>query len=51
MLLKLLMRRAAAYWQLGRVEDARAEYGEAHRLAPENEQVLAALEALGAPPP
>mmetsp|Transcript_5008 Transcript_5008/g.12906 ORF Transcript_5008/g.12906 Transcript_5008/m.12906 type:complete len:829 (+) Transcript_5008:114-2600(+) len=46
MLLKLLMRRAAAYWQLGRVDDARAEYDEAHALAPENEQVLAAREAL-----
>lgn len=48
LLLKLLLRRAAAYVELGRMEDALAEYEEAHELAPENGAVKDALRQLRA---
>lgn len=48
LLLKLLLRRAAAYVELGRMEDALGEYEEAHALAPDNGAVNDALRQLRA---
>lgn len=48
LLLKLLLRRAAAYVELGRLEDALGEYEEAHLLAPDNTAVADALRQLRA---
>mmetsp|Transcript_36571 Transcript_36571/g.85812 ORF Transcript_36571/g.85812 Transcript_36571/m.85812 type:complete len:341 (+) Transcript_36571:471-1493(+) len=48
LLLKLLLRRAAAYVELSRFEDALGEYEEAHKLAPDNAGVSDALSQLRA---
>lgn len=48
LLLKLLLRRAAAYVELGRTADALGEYEEAHAIAPDNGAVKDALRQLRA---